>query len=291
MEETTLETTLEKIPAFDQAAQTVSRGLHQKVLEGGEPARKIADALHGTWLGHPLHPALTDFVVGAWGLGSILSLVPGDNGNGERERVSDQLIKIGIALSVPTAVTGMTDFSTISRSAMKTGMSHGLLNTAALLCYSLSLRDRARGNRHRGNTYSTIGFGLMMASAWLGGTLTYKHRIGVNKLPRPEGPEDWKDLMALEDLPDKQPRRVDVDGSEVLVFKSGGEVMAISAVCSHEEGPLEEGKIEGRHVQCPWHQSVFDMRHGRVVHGPSTYPQHRYQTRTVDGRLQIRLAE
>jgi nitrite reductase/ring-hydroxylating ferredoxin subunit len=229
--------------------------------------------------------------VGAWGLGSILSLVPGDNGNQERERLSDQLIRIGVALSVPTAVTGMTDFSTISKSAINTGMAHGLLNTGALLCYSLSMRDRKNGNRHRGTTFSTIGFGLLMASAWLGGKLAYKHRIGVNKLPSPEGPREWKDVMGFDELPDGQARRIEVDGSKVLLYKSENEVMAISAVCSHEEGPLEGGKIEAHQVECPWHQSVFDLRDGRVVHGPSTYPQHRYETRAVNGRLEIRLAE
>jgi len=63
----------------------------------------------------------------------------------------------------------------------------------------------------------------------------------------------------------------------------------MGAVCSHAEGPLEKGTFTGCQVQCPWHDSVFDLRSGRVVHGPALYPEPSYETRVRAGKVEIRL--
>ncbi len=89
------------------------------------------------------------------------------------------------------------------------------------------------------------------------------------------------------DLQDNVPARVDVDGVPVLMYRSGNEVYAMCAVCAHEGGPLQKGEIHQSHVTCPWHQSVYDMRDGHVVHGPSTYPEPVYQVRRTDGNFEI----
>lgn len=65
--------------------------------------------------------------------------------------------------------------------------------------------------------------------------------------------------------------------------------MAIDAVCSHAGGPLDEGSFEGCFVQCPWHDSVFDLRDGRVKHGPATIPQPGFAVRERNGQLEVRL--
>jgi len=69
------ERALRKIPELQEQAHRVARGLHNRVLKGGPPARRVADALHSRWLGHPLHAALIDVTVGAWFLGSVLDCI------------------------------------------------------------------------------------------------------------------------------------------------------------------------------------------------------------------------
>ena len=90
------------------------------------------------------------------------------------------------------------------------------------------------------------------------------------------------------DLAEGRRRRVELEGKAVLLYRHEGEVQAIGAVCSHQGGPLDEGEFDGNCVTCPWHQSVFDLRDGAVVHGPATYPQTAFEVRERGGRIEVR---
>ena len=85
--------------------------------------------------------------------------------------------------------------------------------------------------------------------------------------------------------------RVDLDGSPVLFYRYEGQVYAMGAVCGHEGAPLEKGQFDGLCVTCPWHQSVYNLQDGSVVHGPTTYAEPSYETRIRDGRVEARLRE
>jgi nitrite reductase/ring-hydroxylating ferredoxin subunit/uncharacterized membrane protein len=291
MEDTSLESNLKEIETFKSSAESVSRGIHSAVLKGGKPARQVADLLHGTWLGHPLHPALTDFVVGAFAFGSLFNLM----GNGDRDnlttRMARRLIKAGAISAVPTALSGMADFSTITKRSVATGALHGILNSTALVLYLLSLRGNGGNGRSTSRIYSTLGFGTLFFSAWLGGKMTYQYGVGVNKAERPDSPKEWKDVLGEHELREKEPKGIEVEGTRVLLYREDGRIYAIGAVCAHESGPLEEGTVENGCVQCPWHQSVFDLHDGSVVHGPSTYPVPGYEARLRDGRIELRLGQ
>ena len=64
---------------------------------------------------------------------------------------------------------------------------------------------------------------------------------------------------------------------------------AAAATCTHVGGPLDEGERDGTCVQCPWHGSVFDLRDGRVIHGPATSPIRAYETRISEsGQVEVR---
>ena len=69
---------------------------------------------------------------------------------------------------------------------------------------------------------------------------------------------------------------------------NGGEVHALAHTCSHQGGPLSEGKLEGDVVQCPWHGSRFSIKDGSVVDGPATFPQPCFETRVRDGKIEVR---
>jgi nitrite reductase/ring-hydroxylating ferredoxin subunit/uncharacterized membrane protein len=283
---------LAEIPEYKPVAKKVSRGLHELVLKGGQPARFAADLLHGTWLGHPLHSVLTDLTIGAWTFGSLLDILSLRGGHRRgNARAADKLIALGTAAAIPTALTGIADYSTIPEGAVTTGATHGLINASALALYGLSLGLRKIGLRLPAMILSGLGLGLILVSSWLGGHLAYHYKVGVNRAEDPGKPKPWQAVVDDDKLPENKPLRVEVDEKPVLVYRHLGEIYAIGANCAHEAGPLDEGKFEGCQVECPWHQSVFDLRTGRVVHGPATNPEPVYKTRVKAGKVELRLKD
>ncbi len=96
--------------------------------------------------------------------------------------------------------------------------------------------------------------------------------------------------IELEDIPDGQALRVELDGRPVALFRRGGEVFAIDAVCPHRRGPLDSVTMDEKGiVTCPWHGWQFDARTGKSPSHPGrvlTYPIER------DGnRITVRLPE
>lgn len=193
--------------------------------------------------------------------------------------------------ALPTALAGITDYSTIKEEASDYGLLHGILNSTALLLYILSWRARRRRQRLTGIGYAMLGMGIMTASAWLGGEMVYRLRVGTDHSPVPEEPENWQALLPASDLVEGQPQRVEVGGQPVLLYRTGKTVSAISAVCAHAGGPLDEGKFYDGCVQCPWHDSVFDLTTGQVVHGPAVYHQPTYDVRVTNGQIRLRIPQ
>jgi len=284
-----VERAIKRIPGLEQAGKQLANSIHSAVLQGGSLTRAIADALHGTWFGHPLHPALTDIPIGAWALAAGFDAYAGLGGGPQAEQTADTLIAIGVAAAVPTALAGMADYSAIDEDAIAIGTAHALLNSAGLGLYLLSMWARAHERRGLGVLLSTTALGLVGASAGLGGDMIYRRSVGVNHAPPATAPTDWTTVLPLTEIAEYEARRVEIDGAPVLVYRDVEAVYAIGAVCTHAGGPLEQGTIDGACVECPWHQSVFDMRDGHVVHGPATIGQPSYQARIRDRQIEIRL--
>ena len=282
---------LREIPRFEQQAYSISRGIHNWILQGGSPRRKAADLLHGTWLGHPLHAVLTDMTLGAWLLGFVLDLFSLRRRSKGLERAADTLLNLGNASAAMTALAGLTDYSTIPERAVTTGASHALLNTLALGASLSSALLRKNGKRGSGILLSALTTGVLLISGWLGGELAYRYSVGVNKTLKPKDPNKWYPTIREGDLPEMTPRRVEVEGVPVLLYRYEGQIYAIGATCGHDGGALDEGTFEGYCVTCPLHQSVYDLRDGSVVHGPSTYAEPQYEVRSQQGMLEVRLVE
>jgi nitrite reductase/ring-hydroxylating ferredoxin subunit len=138
---------------------------------------------------------------------------------------------------------------------------------------------------------SSVAFGLTCVSAWLGGKLVYRAKVGVDHSERFEEPTEWTAVLDADELRQHEPKRIQFKGKSILLYRNQGEIFAIGSVCSHAGGPLEEGTFHGTCVQCPWHDSVFDMRDGHIVHGPATSPQAAFETRVRDGQIELRLID
>lgn len=273
-----------------KAGTEVKVSLHKAILAAGKPGRWLADILHGKWLGHPLHPILTDVTIGAWLSGVTLDLVGKMTRRRKMHDAADTLIELGTISALPTALAGLTDYSAIKQDAVEYGAAHALLNSLALGLFTLSIRARRTNQRNSGIALSIAGLGLSMLSAWLGGHMIYTKRVGVNHAPTNIQPETWTAVYPADALLESAPQRIDVDGNAILLYRQGGTVYAIGAVCAHAGGPLDEGTFEGSCVTCPWHQSVYDLHDGSVVHGPSTFSQPAYEVRLNGGQIEIRAA-
>ena len=87
---------------------------------------------------------------------------------------------------------------------------------------------------------------------------------------------------ALSDVPDEGAIRVELAGKPVCIARSGGEVFALSDVCSHADVALSEGDVEDGKIECWLHGSLFDLRTGEPSGLPATRPVPTYPV-TVEG--------
>jgi nitrite reductase/ring-hydroxylating ferredoxin subunit/uncharacterized membrane protein len=269
------------MPWLDAIAAKMEKAF-EPVL-GQDAPRGPRDFLYGTWLGHSLHAAIITVPVGSWSATMVFDLM------GE-ERAADLSLALGLTGAAGAAITGAAQWqdATNEEAPRRLGALHALLNVAATSLMAGSWVLRQQGRRGSGVTLSTLGLGVNLASAWLGGELAYELGIGVNHAAFEKPPSDWTDVAALDDLADGTPYRVEAEGTPVLVLRQGDRIRAIGATCPHFGGPLDEGPIEGDTVTCPWHGSVFSLDDGALIHGPAMTPVAAYEVRVEGDRIAIR---
>jgi nitrite reductase/ring-hydroxylating ferredoxin subunit/uncharacterized membrane protein len=272
-----------EIPGLDPAADYVAGLVNAAYDAAGSGKRPLKDALNGTWLGHALHPAITDIPIGAWTAALVMDLV------GER-RGAKVAIGVGLLGAAAAAVTGLTDWSDTYGKPRRLGVVHAALNVSATLLYGASwlARGKAGGS---GFVLSAIGYGVVSLSALYGGTMSLDLQIGVNHAHATELPDGEIDVAAVADVPLGGMKRVDAGGYPVLLVRRGERIDAIGAICAHQGGPLEQGILKDGDVTCPWHGSTFCVRDGSIVTGPTTYPQPAFTVRVIDGRVRVAAAE
>lgn len=281
---------VEAMPALDKIADAVQPKVRSAVEASGTTARNVLD---GTPMELPLHPALTDVPIGAWTAAVTFDALDIVTGSRAMRTAADASLALGVAGGFAAAATGLSDWRHLSSEARRMGVAHGLLNATGLLLSIASLLLRAAGRRNAGRLAFLAGFSISGAAAHLGGELSYKHGLRVNRNAFEEtGPEEFTRVLSEGDLAPGAMRGVTVEnGARILLSRSsGGEIHAISNVCGHMGGPLAEGSREGDTVICPWHDSRFDLCTGRVIDGPAIFPQPRYETRVRGGWIEVRAA-
>ena len=275
---------LEGAAALDGPAKTIAKRVRETI-----PAGAIKDALSGTWLGHALHPMLTDVVIGSFVSATLLDLLGGD----EDGRAAERLIAIGIAAYPPTALTGVNDWADSEPAddgVRRVGLVHAATNGAALSLYAASLAARRRGARGRGKLLGAAGAAALGAAGFLGGHLSFTKGVGPDQTVYDPGPADWTAAADASQLPERRPIQAIVGETPVLLVRDGERVHAIHDRCSHRGCSLSDGEIDGSQVVCACHGSRFELADGAVRRGPATAPQPAFEVRERDGRIEIRLA-
>lgn len=270
---------IERLAALDRVAKPVAAAVGRAVRP-----RLVRNLLSGTNLGHPLHPMLTDLPIGAWSMATLLDWV----GGRASEPAADLLVGAGAVAAVPTAATGLNDWSDTYGAQTRVGLVHAAANSTALALYLGSLLARSRGRRGWGKGLGLAGFAVLAAGGYLGGHLGYVRAVNVNHTAWHEYPSDWTPVLPAAALAEGQMRGVDAGGGRVLVCRVDGQILALDSVCSHAGGPLEDGTLSDGCVTCPWHGSMFRLVDGQIRRGPASAPQPTFETRVTAGQVEIR---
>jgi nitrite reductase/ring-hydroxylating ferredoxin subunit len=240
----------------------------------------INDLLHGRWLGHPLHAATTDVPVGALTLTLVFDLL-------DLRPAADIALIVGVLFMLVSAVVGAADYVHTDGTPLWQATIHSVLMVVALVVYLISLALRASdpADRLAPVVLSFVGYGVLIAGAFVGGHVAYLLGNMVDRHAFTPRGTKWQALQMDPgtELAEATPTRVRLGNGEPLVLVRQGETIhALHATCAHAGGPLAEGTIVDGCIQCPWHGSRFRLTDGRVRRGPAVYDQPRYEVRLGD---------
>jgi nitrite reductase/ring-hydroxylating ferredoxin subunit/uncharacterized membrane protein len=278
------------VTALDKVIEPARRAVHAALRP-----QALRDLLHGTWLGHPLHPVLVHVPVGTWVSAGLLDLVP------PLRPAATALIGTGVAAALPASLTGAADWSEQDVGVRRLGALHATANTAALGLYVGSLVARGRGRGTLGLVLSYAGLGVAGGSAAIGGHMSYALSSGASHATTTARAltTDWIDLGPMDDLPEERPTLRTGKGGGVAVplvaVRRGVRVDVFIGTCSHLSGPLYEGSVEQVRglacLVCPWHGSAFDLDSGSPRRGPAANEQEKLEVRMEAGRVMARLGD
>lgn len=238
--------------------------------------RREKDVLNGTWLGHPVHPMVTDVPVGAMTIAAVLDIA------GE-PRAADIAIATGLAAMTASAATGAADAVDAYGRPQVQATVHATLMIGSFGAYLVSLALRRFGHRLLrpiAVLVSWVGYGALSAGAYVGGDLTYRSGNQVDRHAWRSAGRKWKALDVSE-VPEGTLVRAMLGSDPLVLYREGESIHALHATCAHAGGPLDKGTLVDGCVQCPWHGSRFRLADGQVRRGPAVYDQPRYEVRAA----------
>lgn len=251
---------------------------------GAMPA--VRDVLVGRWLGHPIHPAITDVPIG------ILFLVIVFDVTSQGE-AAVWALSIGILAMIGAALAGYADYADTDGKARERATVHSTLMVAALIGYVVSLLLRfpveAGAVASAPAVWLSIAsFVVMAAGAYVGGDVVYVLGNMVSRHAFRGAGTKWVVLEPAEvdadgSLPEGRLIRAKLGINQLVLVRQGDTILALHDTCAHAGGPLNEGRLVDGQVECPWHYSRYRMTDGHVTRGPSVYDQPAYEVRARDG--------
>jgi nitrite reductase/ring-hydroxylating ferredoxin subunit/uncharacterized membrane protein len=271
---------VEQIHSLDQVAAPLARAVERAAPDGSP----VNAALSGTAFGHPLHPPLTDVVIGAWTSAVALDWIGGKRAG----PAADWLVALGVLSALPTAAAGLNDWATLEGPTRRLGLVHGTTNVVATGLFGTSWLARKAGRRVFGRLLALAGYGTVSVGGFLGGHLSFRRGAGVDHTAFLEVPEDWTAVVDEASVKELQPLLVKSGGVEIVLVRERGSLYALLERCAHQGGPLHEGRIEDGCIVCPWHSSRYRLSDGVAVSGPTAHPQPAVQVRVRDGKVEVR---
>lgn len=247
--------------------------------------RGLLDLLHGRWLGHALHPALSDLPIGLWAGSFFLYLIG-------LPWPAVLLSLAGLASAVPAMVTGFADLTVTDGHDRRVGVLHGLAMSLAFLVQVSSPVAYFAGAPIVAAVLAGLGLVITVGGAFFGGHLVLARGAMVDHASPSAPTPGWRRTVAESELDPGGTAPVEVDGRTVLLHRSSkdGRISAIENACSHAGGPLSLGNVCDGVVSCPWHDSRFRLSDGAVVRGPATFNQPVLAVRVVNGWIEVRTA-
>jgi nitrite reductase/ring-hydroxylating ferredoxin subunit/uncharacterized membrane protein len=246
-----------------------------------KPIPILKDFLNGVWLGHPLHPAITDVPIGAYVVALVLDL------SGQRAAAT-AAIGVGIVFMLLAALAGYADYIDLGGKTQRFGTIHSSLMLVALVFYVVSFVMRLGSVPSPAEVWlSVVGFLIVITSAYVGGELVYNLGTQVDRHAWRGGGTKWTALDVTEIPPDK-PVKAKAGAQTLVVVRRGSGVDALHDVCAHQGCSLSEGKIVGETIECQCHGSRYRLRDGLVVRGPAVFDQPHYEVREAEGKIEVR---
>lgn len=243
------------------------------------PLPLVKDLLHGTWLGHALHPVITDVPIGALTVTLFLDII----GQTEGAKWSTLLGVLGM---VGAALTGIADYTGTSGKTRRYGTIHSLFMFAATVLYVVSLLirfDVVGGTHATAMALAIAGYVFLSFGAYIGGELVFGLGYMVDRHAWRSGGTKWAAVEPAE-FPENAPAKARAGAQALVVVRRGDALFALHDVCAHAGCSLaEKGTLVGDKLECQCHGSRFDLETGRVARGPATYDQPAFEMRRGEG--------
>ena len=102
---------------------------------------------------------------------------------------------------------------------------------------------------------------------------------------------EFIEIAPSSELPAGERLFVTIEDKSIVIFNVAGNLYAIADLCSHDNGPLGDGDLEGDEVVCPRHGARFDIRTGKTMGLPAVVDILAYPVRVMDGVIQIGIPE
>lgn len=267
----------------------------------------VKNLLLGKPLRAPLHPAVVHLPIALFPLSLLLDVGSWIFPDADLPLVAAAYycIYAGIATGVIAGVLGFIDFTEIRRDhpAKRTATLHMVLNLIALGLYALSAGMRMNQLEEPSTpvlpmVISLVALGVLSYSGYLGGHLVYSDGVGVGRHRRkprlpdatiaaPRGAGVMVPVADASALGESATLRVNLNGTVVAVARHDGQVYAFQEYCTHRYGPLSEGALKDCEVICPWHNSRFDLRTGKVTGGPAKVDLKTFRAQERDGQIWV----
>lgn len=274
-------------------------------------------AVEGVFVGHPIHVMVVHLPIGLWGISLVFDLAWLADLDGDWLLTASRWsMAIGTAFAVIAGFTGVVDWLGVRRDhpAQRIILYHMVMNVIASGLYLFNTILRFNAADLTAISWvpigmSIIGYALVMVSGYLGGVLIYDDGIGVGRhrkettspevtitsdhiadmdMPQ-EMPAGYAAVAESAALPEDGTLRIKLNEHTICLVRSAGRVYALQEFCTHRYGPLSEGAIHNGCLECPWHNSCFNLTTGEPVEGPAKVPLKIYNVMESSGMICVQV--